>query len=109
MSKNGAYTLADIPASIRTVHISCKRCTRRGRYAVSRLIERFGAHASIPAVVAELAAAAQCPNRDRWDQRCTVSIEECMPWQRGPALDLSKELERDLSAARAILRKHRKR
>jgi hypothetical protein len=109
MPRNGAYTLADIPAEIRTVHLVCKRCARRGRYAVSRLVARFGADAAIPAVVDELAAGARCPNRDRWDGRCAVSIEEPMPWQTGPAVDLSAELERDLSVAKAIVRKRRKR
>ena len=109
MPKNGAYTLADIPVTIHVVHITCKRCPRRGRYSVARLIERFGVDATIPTVVHELAAGANCPNRDRWDARCAVSIEERMPWQRGGAVDLSAELQRDLSVARAILRKQPKR
>jgi hypothetical protein len=109
MPKNGAHTLAEIPAEIRTVHIACKRCPRRGRYSVARLLERFGADATIPAVVDELAAGAKCPQRDHWDGRCAVSIEERMPWHRGPAADLAAELQRDLSIAMAIMRKQRKR
>jgi hypothetical protein len=108
MARNGAHTLADIPAEIRTVHLACRRCPRRGRYSVARLLERFGAAATIPAVVDELAAGAKCPNRDRWDGRCAVSIEERMPWQRGPVVDLAVELQPDLSMARAILRKQRR-
>ena len=104
-----AYTLADIPVTIPVVHISCKCCPRRGRYSVTRLIGRFGTDTTVPTVVDELAAGANCPSRDRWDTRCAVSIEERMPWQRGCAVDLSAELQRDLSAARAILRKQPKR
>ena len=40
MSRNGAYTLSDQ----RTPYVSivCRPCNRRGRYAVARLMDRFG-------------------------------------------------------------------
>ena len=53
MPKGGAYMLGDVKAL--QVVIICERCDRKGQYDTSRLIERYGADAGLPALLSKLA------------------------------------------------------
>ena len=52
--------LSDYPFII--VRIACSRCSRKGRYRLARLAERFGADARLTDVLAKLSAS--CPHAD---------------------------------------------
>jgi hypothetical protein len=61
----GSRSLGEFPFDV--VRIECERCSRAGRYALARLIERFGADAAGPDVLMELAA---CERRKNFSQPC---------------------------------------
>jgi hypothetical protein len=61
----GSRSLGEFPFDV--VRIDCERCGRAGRYALSRLIERFGADAAGPDVLMELA---QCERRKDFSRPC---------------------------------------
>jgi hypothetical protein len=65
MNRTGSRSLGEFPFDV--VRIECERCGRAGRYALSRLIERFGADAAGPDVLMELAA---CERRKNFSQPC---------------------------------------
>jgi hypothetical protein len=65
MRRIGSRSLADHPGPV--VRIECTRCGRSGRYALSGLIERFGADAALPDVLMELAA---CERRKDFSAPC---------------------------------------
>ena len=44
------------------VRIACSKCSRKGRYRLARLADKYGAEATMPAVLAQLAA--DCKHRD---------------------------------------------
>lgn len=55
-STKGALTRCDYPGGV--VGVACDSCDRRGQYRRSTLITLFGAKATLPDVLAELAC---CP------------------------------------------------
>ena len=63
MPMNGAYTLADVAARASMLDVGCRRCDRRGRLNVDRLIEAHGPDARLPDLKAALAG--NCPKRQR--------------------------------------------
>ena len=55
-------TLGDhAAAGHRTLILSCRRCPRRGRYNLARLIERYGADMGLPQLMTALSA--DCPRQ----------------------------------------------
>jgi hypothetical protein len=58
-------TSGDFPFPV--VRLECTRCGRSGRYALSRLFERFGAEARSPDVLVDLAA---CERRRNFGASC---------------------------------------
>ena len=65
MGRIGSRPLADYPGPV--VRIECPRCGRAGSYALSGLIERFGADAALPDVLMDLAA---CERRKDFSAPC---------------------------------------
>ena len=65
-----AYHLSDLPEP--HVTIICASCSRRGRYAVRRLIEK---HGDLPCPTLLTVLSADCPQRQRLDGRCGVLFE----------------------------------
>jgi hypothetical protein len=61
----GALTLADYPGEV--VRLACDRCDRRGQYRRSTLVTLFGADASLPDVLNDLA---RCPNAKNASDPC---------------------------------------
>jgi hypothetical protein len=57
----GALTIAEFPAE--SVELFCPTCDRRGRYAESRLEERYGGELSLPDLLRTLSLG--CPARGR--------------------------------------------
>jgi hypothetical protein len=51
------------------VRMVCDKCGRSGQYRRQTLIDRFGADACMPDVIAELA---QCPDRNNYSDICQV-------------------------------------
>jgi hypothetical protein len=64
-------TIGDFPVPI--VRLECLRCGRAGRYALSRLIERFGADARGPDVLVDLA---NCERRTDYSNPCGVRFTD---------------------------------
>jgi hypothetical protein len=44
--RNGSRTLADYPQTM--VHLACSRCTRKGQYRKTTLIEEYGGNITLP-------------------------------------------------------------
>jgi hypothetical protein len=61
MPIGGAYTLADIAAQAAMLEVACRKCDRRGRPNVARLIRQHGADARLPDLKDALAG--DCPKR----------------------------------------------
>jgi hypothetical protein len=61
MPIGGAYTLEDLAARASMLGVACKRCDRRGRLNVAKLIDRHGADARLPDLKEVLAG--NCPKR----------------------------------------------
>jgi hypothetical protein len=59
MVKDGAVQLDDIAGKITMLEIACRRCERRGRLLVSRLIEQHGAGMRLPEL--RYIVASDCP------------------------------------------------
>jgi hypothetical protein len=74
LSRIGSRSLGEFPFDV--VRIECERCGRAGRYALARLIERFGADAAGPDVLMELAA---CERRKNFSQPCGARFTDLSP------------------------------
>ena len=68
--KDGALQLGDIADKITLLEIACRRCERRGRLRVAKLIEQYGADIRLPELRYILAA--DCPRvvADKVYDRC---------------------------------------
>lgn len=77
----GAVLLRDYPGAV--ILVDCPRCGRAGRYALARLVERFGPAAGLPDVLAVLAA--DCPRRGvgRFTDPCGAGLPELVRASRG--------------------------
>jgi hypothetical protein len=71
MSRDGARTLSDLRETALTV--ICMRCGRQGRYAVAKLIERYG-DAKLPDLLQALAGCPKVRSSSIHD-RCAVRFE----------------------------------
>jgi hypothetical protein len=59
---SGSLSLRDYPT--KTVHLSCRKCGRSGRYRKRTLIEQYGADIRLPDLREEIA---KCKHRDLHD------------------------------------------
>src|SRR5215813_13441702 len=61
-------------AGYRTLPVACRRCERRGRYNVRRLIERYGRDYSLHQLMADLSA--DCPKQQSVSiyDRCGIHL-----------------------------------
>ncbi len=77
--KDGALQLSDIADKITMLEIACRRCERRGRLRMARLIEQYGADMRLPELRYILAA--DCPRvvADRVYDRCGVHYPQLRP------------------------------
>jgi len=62
--RGGAITLGDLAGKVTTLEIACRRCDRRGRLSVARLIEQHG-DMRLPELCHALAAIAQRGRRSQ--------------------------------------------
>jgi hypothetical protein len=71
MKRPGAVALSEVAARTSHIEIACTRCERRGRYRISRLVERLGPDFAMTDLAAEIA---DCPRRglSAWSERCDV-------------------------------------
>jgi len=69
MPRNGATTLEDYQqAGIDRLRIKCEQCGRAGVYGLRTAVERWGAHAGLPDVLAIVTA--DCAHREKHGGRC---------------------------------------
>jgi hypothetical protein len=66
------YTLSDVREL--TLTIVCEQCGRRGRYAVARLIEKYGRDAKLPDLRQTLANCQKARTANIYD-RCRAVFE----------------------------------
>ena len=45
---SGAITLGDLRGHVAILYVACRKCERRGRYALAGLLDRHGADAKLP-------------------------------------------------------------
>jgi hypothetical protein len=75
MPKNGAWVLSDVAAVGRNqIDVACKKCDRRGRVSVARLLIEHGPEVPLPDLLKLLAA--NCPRQAAASiyDRCGVSF-----------------------------------
>ena len=82
---NGVITLGDMEAKgMRMLEVACRRCERRGRLSIARLIAEHGSGAlDLCAIIA-----ADCPRMQDKSvaiyERCGVHFPELSRWFLGP-------------------------
>ena len=86
--RGGAITLGDLAGKVTTLEIACRRCDRRGRLSVARLIEQYG-DMRLPELCEALAG--YCPKRESVSvgERCSVYYPQLLRlWElTGKSLD----------------------
>ena len=86
--KGDAITLGDMAAKFTMLEIACRRCERRGRLSVARLIEQHS-DMRLPELCDVLAS--DCPRRESVSvgERCSVYYPQLLRlWERtGKSLD----------------------
>jgi len=78
MPASGAHILSDFEGKFDALTFVCSKCDRRGRYNLATLIDRFGADATVPNVLAEISADCprRSPNRKSALDLCGVHVHE---------------------------------
>jgi hypothetical protein len=61
MSRDGSLTPADLVGKLEWLVVICDKCGCKGRYSVTKLIERYGANARLTDWLAGMTA--DCPKR----------------------------------------------
>jgi hypothetical protein len=70
MSRNSSITLRDLRGKLTMLEVACRRCERRGRLNLERLIVEHGVDAALPELGSILAG--DCPR-----QRSVGSYDRC--------------------------------
>lgn len=76
MPRAGSVTLDDLrQRGLDALSMSCAQCDRSGRYSIGRAIERWGADAGLPDILAKLSA--DCPRRAQqgFGARCGAKFD----------------------------------
>jgi hypothetical protein len=72
MPRSGALTLSDMKSPF--VVVACASCGRRGRFAVSRLLEKYGDDIAMPDLLPELTKCPKWKSVSIYD-RCKATYE----------------------------------
>jgi hypothetical protein len=72
MPRHGAVVFGDIEDRLDVLHVTCRKCERRGQYPVARLIERYGREAKLVDWKDQITA--DCPRRA---QARVVVMDQC--------------------------------
>ena len=72
MPRHGAVVFGDIEDRLDVLHVTCRKCERRGHYPVARLIERYGREAKLVDWKDQITA--DCPRRA---QARVVVMDQC--------------------------------
>ncbi|MFL5280949.1 MAG: hypothetical protein ACJ8AW_08095 [Rhodopila sp.] len=87
--KGAAITLGDVAAKFTILEVACRRCDRRGRLRVDRLIDQHGADMGLPEMGDILRG--DCPKRESalTSERCSLYYPQLLRlWeQTGKSLD----------------------
>ena len=87
--RGDAVTLGDITGKFTVIEVACRRCERRGRLSVARLIDQHGADMGLPELQDILAGG--CPKTTAVvaGERCSVYYPQLLRlWERtGKTLD----------------------
>jgi hypothetical protein len=78
MGDKGAVTLGELVGRVDRLEVRCRRCERRGRLRLARLIAEHGAGTGLPDLAARLAAG--CPKAETPDlgERCFVYFPQLL-------------------------------
>jgi len=70
-------TFGDIEGKLEVLRVECTRCTRKGRYSVAKLIEKYGRRANMMKWKEQLSG--DCPKRDAHELhgRCDLICPAC--------------------------------
>jgi hypothetical protein len=87
--RSNAITLGDAAAKFTLLEIACRRCERRGRLRIDKLIEQHGADIGLPELGDVLRG--DCPQREAAaaSERCSLYYPQLLRlWeQTGKSLD----------------------
>jgi hypothetical protein len=78
MSTKGVVTLGELVGRVERLEIRCRRCERRGRMRLARLIADHGAGTGLPDLAVRLAA--DCPKAEtpNLGERCFVYFPQLL-------------------------------
>ena len=78
MSTKGVVTLGELVGRVERLEIRCRRCERRGRMRLARLIADHGAGTGLPDLAVRLAA--DCPKAEtpNLGERCFVHFPQLL-------------------------------
>ncbi len=78
MRTKGAVTLGELAGRLDQLEVRCRRCQRRGRLRLARLIADHGAGTGVPELAVRLAAG--CPKAETPDlgERCWVYFPQLL-------------------------------
>src|SRR5580704_11390438 len=76
MPRDGSITPADLVGKLDWLVVGCDKCGRRGRYNVTRLVERYGPDANLADWLTKITA--DCPKRHSVDMsdQCSAHYPE---------------------------------
>jgi len=72
MPRDGAIIFGDLVGKLDALNVTCDKCGRKGRYMVSRLIEKYGSDGKVVDFLSEITK--DCPKKlaHRMNDQCGV-------------------------------------
>ena len=79
MSARGSITLGELEGKLTMLDVACRRCERRGRVSLSRLIEERGADMGLPDLWESLAGDCPQARSAALNNRCAIYYPQLPP------------------------------
>ena len=76
MPREGCITLGDLEGRLTHVEVACRRCDRRGRYGLAKLLATHGPDAKVPVWLEEVRSACARSKAHSITERCVANIPD---------------------------------
>lgn len=87
MPRAGCITLADLEGRLTHVEVACRRCDRRWRYGLAKLIRERGPDAKVPEWLDEVRSGCALSKAHSIAERCLANVPDlarAMGWAAAP-------------------------